>query len=100
MAQEREEAPMSPSEFRKEILAALEDYTYRLDTRYVARTEFQAVQAQATTTAATLQVLQVEFAALRRELERLTNTISRVGWAVGIGVFGAVGTALLSLVLR
>jgi hypothetical protein len=99
MTREHDEVAMGPSEFRREIVAALDEYTYRLDARYVSRAEFSTVQEQTGSTSVSLQVLQVEFQGLRKELERLTQTVGKVGWTVGTGIFAAVGAALLNLVL-
>ena len=89
-----------PFDLRREIVAALGEYTYRLDARYVSRTEFASVQELTGSTSVGLQLMQAEFQGLRKELERLTAVVNRVGWTVGTGIFAAVGTALLSLVIK
>lgn len=91
---------MTDTDIRQAIVAALDEFTYRLDSRYVTRTEFNVLEKDTQKHDSSMQVLRSEFEALRKEVANLGAIIGRVGWTIGLGLFGAVGMALLNLVLR
>lgn len=91
---------MTDSELRATFSSVLEEYTYRLDVRFVTRKEFEALEKDTQKHDSAMLVLRSEFEALRKEVAKLGNIIGRAAWTIGMGLFGAVGAALLNLVLR
>lgn len=87
------------NQIHRAILSAMDEYTYRLDVRYVRRDEFHSMQNANAERDQSITILQVEMKGIRDQLEKLATIIDQTGWRVVgsfIAVLGFLGVAVFT----
>ena len=74
----------------------LERFQLRLEARFVSRAEFEALRPEVTSHGTSIALLSQGFEEMSHKLDKITEVIARVGWAISLSVLAAV----LALVLR
>lgn len=88
---------MTDQEMRQAITASLDEFMYRLDARFVTRTEYDVHLKEARNLEANSIILSTKFDNLLAEFERLRKSADRAVWALFIGVAGWIGTMVLNV---
>ena len=88
---------MTEQEMRQAIIAALDEFMYRLETKFVTRVEFDRVRENTSEHDASLMVLYAKFDNLVHEFRRLRASADRIVVALVVGVVGWIGTMVLNV---
>ena len=88
---------MNEQEMRQAIIAALDEFMYRLETRFVTRDEYKEHIQEAKAMEVNTLVLSTKFDSLFEEFQRLRRSADRAVWALFLGVAGWIGTMILNV---